>query len=129
MLSVQERNPPASGTQTPVERDVVPDMSRVSSTRIPIRRSSSASHVPIDYFDPKGMDELRRTYTAQSIAARSVHPQHPLGQISDESTPVSETAVTDQDKFDLEQILKDAVRRYASLTITLRKCGPVLTGV
>lgn len=89
------------------------------------RRGSNASHVAIDHFDPEGVNELKRTVTQQSAAARSTRS---LGQVHEEMPPppkkhgsssrstVESTVVSESggsDKFDFEQHLKDVVRRCA----------------
>ena len=68
------------------------------------------SRVAVDFFDPEGVDELRRTLTAQSqrdVSAHSVGGQRAYARKSgDENTVVSETDVPGQDKFDVEQFLE-----------------------
>ena len=84
------------------------------------RRGSSASRVAIDHFDPEGVLELKRTLTHQSITAKSVHRtnttqlQHPPS--SSGSTASVSTAVggVDSEKFDLEKLLREMVKRYVS---------------
>lgn len=138
---------PASGTQTPLERDVVPELpssSAIAAAGVgehfhhhghphsPLqgefqtesaegsdvrkkkkkRRGSSASRVAVDYFDPEGVSELKRTLTMQSQAARSTRSmEHRAAPGSDESTIVSEAGALDTGKFDLDQYLKDLVQR------------------
>lgn len=82
------------------------------------RRDSSASRVAVDYFDPEGVLELRRTLTQQSATARSIHRtltaqrQHPQSSGSSVSTAVGDSDASE--KFDLEKILREMVKRYVT---------------
>ena len=74
------------------------------------------SRVAVDFFDPEGVNVLRRTLTAQSRREHSVHSvghRVPARKSGDEHTVVSETGAPAQDKFDVEQYLQDLIRRYA----------------
>ncbi|KAL5527915.1 hypothetical protein ACEPAG_6716 [Sanghuangporus baumii] len=151
--------PSASGTQTPFERDIVPELPPSSAmvsaaigehfhhhhhARSPTRaqsesedaasadvkkkskrRGSSASRVAVDYFDPEGVHELKRTLTMQSQAARSVAEDRAEAHSSDESTVVSETGDLDVDKFDLEQFFKDTVQKGLESNLKPRELGVV----
>ena len=76
----------------------------------PRRRPSNASHVAVDYFDPEGVSELKRTFTRQSATRRPEHivPPPTRGSLHSELTAVSNTQ---SEKFDFEQHLKDMIRR------------------
>lgn len=84
------------------------------------RRDSSASRVAVDYFDPEGVLELRRTLTQHSATARSIHrtltaqreQQHPQSSGSSVSTAVGDSDASE--KFDLEKILREMVKRYVT---------------
>lgn len=87
------------------------------SSSPPRRRPSNASHVAVDYFDPEGVSELKRTFTRQSTSRRSEHnvPPPTRGSVHSESTAVSSAAASPE-KFDFEQHLKDMVQRYEILS-------------
>ncbi|KAL5529901.1 SNQ2_5 [Sanghuangporus sanghuang] len=150
--------PSASGTQTPLERDILaelPPSSAIASAAIgehfhhhhhpqsPVRaarsedeasadvkkkrrrRDSSASRVAVDYFDPEGVHELKRTLTMQSQAAREA-AEHRMGaHVSDESTVVSENLALDVEKFDLEQFFKEIVQKGLENNLKPRELGVV----
>lgn len=87
------------------------------------RRDSSASRVAIDHFDPEGVLELKRTLTHQSATARSTHRtsighRHQKPKAHNSSGSSFDTAVGDAaespEKFDLEKLLRDMVKRCVS---------------
>jgi ATP-binding cassette subfamily G (WHITE) protein 2 (SNQ2) len=86
---------------------------------------SSPSRVPVSFFDPVGVSELKRTMTTRStrsqvnrressqVHRRESSPQPPMPTLPKEvgsPTSSSVTSVND-DAFDFELTLKDLVRR------------------
>lgn len=81
------------------------------------RRNSSVSHVSIDFFDPSGVDQLRRTMSHRSTAADAYDiPEVPLHKAKSRSTVDSTTtlkAIPQGDEpFDMEKILTTIMKRY-----------------
>ena len=85
------------------------------------RGASTASRVAIDYFDPEGVNDLRRTITQQSAAARSTRSGRSASRrrapsvtgVSEGATSSTSTIAAEEDaeKFDLEKFLKGLVQR------------------
>ena len=73
------------------------------------RRESYASHVSIDYFDPAGVDELRRSLSLASNSIRQpedeLRPKSPVPSISSEVTLAPGDGPFDFQKS-LQQIMK-----------------------
>lgn len=109
-----------SGSSNMQHNQITP-ASPTSHHRGRARGGSSASRVALDYFDPEGIHDLRRTITQQSAAARSTRsgrsisaarraPSVSEGASSSTSTIAAEL---DAEKFDLERFLKGLVQRCA----------------
>jgi ATP-binding cassette subfamily G (WHITE) protein 2 (SNQ2) len=77
------------------------------------RRTSKASRVSVDFFDPEGMVQLQRTLTGQGNknAARPESPE------SASSYSTGHTLTVDPDDFDLERMIRSIVRRYAACSL------------
>jgi ATP-binding cassette, subfamily G (WHITE), member 2, SNQ2 len=74
------------------------------------RAQSSASRVGIDYFDPTGVQDLRRTLRRMSTSnTRGEVSQKPVSVHS----PASETTLSVEDSpFDLEKTLRSIVKKW-----------------
>ena len=69
------------------------------------RQASHVSSVDVGFFDPSGVDRLRRTLSHMSTEA----PRKSPGTESVRST--QETAVSEEEKFDLEKCLREIMRK------------------
>lgn len=84
---------------------------------------SSPSRVPVNFFDPVGVSELKRTMTSRSTRSqvnnrehsrRGSSPKPPMPASAkgvDTPSSSSVTSAYDDDAFDFEVTLKDLVRR------------------
>ncbi|TEB24253.1 hypothetical protein FA13DRAFT_1756871 [Coprinellus micaceus] len=83
------------------------------------RRTSRASRVSVDFFDPEGMVQLQRTLTGQGNknAARPESPE------SASSYSTGHTLTVDPDDFDLERMIRSIVRRRDKAEIRPRSLG------
>lgn len=88
-----------------------PSSPKPTSHRTRPRRESSVSHVDVSFFDPEGVQELRRTLTRRSV-------QESLGNVSTDST----LAPKDGEPFDLAKTLRRIVQKCAHFIISLRLC-------
>lgn len=78
----------------------------------------------MDYFDPEGMIELRRTLTKdkQEELLEKKRPKTGSSQQSDES---DQTVAVDAEGFDLEKMIRNIIRRSARyLAIALSQTQP-----
>ena len=76
------------------------------------RAHSNASHVSIDYFDPQGVDELRRTMSRLSTNTardRAIAESGSGKQLSDASSEV--TIAVGDGPFDFEKTLRAVVKK------------------
>ena len=71
----------------------------------PLARQPSGHHVDIGIFDPQGMEQLRRTMSTQSQAARH---DRTVRSVSSDST-----LAFDDGPFDFEKTLRHVIKRYA----------------
>ena len=79
------------------------------------RRLSTASHVSMDFFDPEGVNELKRTLTHDRKSLKgdldgekSKDPER--GSMQSDST----LPVPSEGGFDLEKMIRTIIRRYVS---------------
>lgn len=103
----------------PILTQSQPEDASGSQTKRPKRRSSSASRVAVDYFDPEGVHELKRSHTIQSQKDRSMEPLPGLHS-SGRNTPASESGSLDLEKLDLSQFMKDIVQRCVAFALLKR---------
>ncbi|KAH7929251.1 hypothetical protein BV22DRAFT_1192162 [Leucogyrophana mollusca] len=88
---------------------------------------ASATHVPFDHFDAVGVAQLHRTLTSQSQASNGTNakinltPPEPNDRFGDSRSSVS--TAYNEDSFDFEHVLKDAVRRRGEEGINARELG------
>lgn len=77
------------------------------------RRLSSASHVSMDFFDPEGVNELKRTLTRDRKSLKGERSKDiEQGSIqSDDTLPVQSEGT-----FDLEKTIRSIIRRYVLST-------------
>lgn len=71
------------------------------------RRGSSVSHVDVAFFDPQGVQELRRTLTQQSIQENKNRPPGSRGSLSTDLTLTPK----DGEPFDLAKTLRKIVQK------------------
>lgn len=96
---------------------------------------SSPSRVPVNFFDPVGVSELKRTMTSRSTRSqvnrressrRGSSPKPPMPASAkgvDTPSSSSVTSAYDDDAFDFEVTLKDLVRRRGEESIKGRELG------
>lgn len=82
----------------------------------PARADHSVSHVSLDYFDPSGVRELKRTMSRVSASANVTEnsPEVPLRKIGTRSSAHTTTTLAapkDDEPFDLEKQLRAFVKR------------------
>lgn len=80
------------------------------------RRNSSVSHVSLDFFDPAGVEQLRRTMSHMSAAVHTSDiPDVPVQKIRSHSTVDTTTTLAapkGDGPFDLERTLRTVMKRY-----------------
>lgn len=80
------------------------------------RRNSSVSHVSLDFFDPAGVEQLRRTMSHMSAAVHTSDiPDVPVQKIRSHSTVDTTTTLAapkGDEPFDLERTLRTVMKRY-----------------
>ncbi|KXN88770.1 Brefeldin A resistance protein [Leucoagaricus sp. SymC.cos] len=81
------------------------------------RRGSSVSRVDVGFFDPEGVEELRRTLTQESISEKKGSRNF--------STSDATLAVKEGELFDLAKALRKIVQRQEELQISHRELGIV----
>lgn len=86
------------------------------------RRLSTASRVSVDFFDPEGVSELKRTLTQDRMsmkagldAEKSKDPERGSMQSDSSTLPVDSEGA-----FDLEKMIRTIIRRY----VGLHQCWP-----
>ncbi|KAG2131009.1 ABC-2 type transporter-domain-containing protein [Suillus clintonianus] len=98
---------------------------------------SSPSRVPVSFFDPVGVSELKRTMTTRSTRSqvnrressrrassqKAVMPDSPKEVHTPSSSSVTSGRGADEDGFDFELTLKDLVRRRGEESIKSRELG------
>lgn len=88
------------------------------------RRNSSVSHVSLDYFDPSGVAQLRRTMSHMSAAVDTNDiPEVPFRKIGSRSTVDTTTTLAapkGNEPFDLEKTLRTVMKRYFLLIHSAR---------
>ncbi|OSD01072.1 pleiotropic drug resistance ABC transporter [Trametes coccinea BRFM310] len=97
----------------------------------PLRRTtSSASHVDIGHFDPQGVEQLRRTMTAQSQmsnadALRRCNTRHGESRSAQTHSGASDLTLAGQMEgpFDFEKALRNAFRKLDESDIKRRDLG------
>ncbi|TFK22472.1 hypothetical protein FA15DRAFT_757994 [Coprinopsis marcescibilis] len=85
------------------------------------RRNSTASRVSIDFFDPEGVNELRRTITKETT-------EHPLPKESESTSSDASsdhTLAVDENDFNLERVIRQVLRRRDKGEIKSRELGVV----
>ncbi|TFK38290.1 pleiotropic drug resistance ABC transporter, partial [Crucibulum laeve] len=88
------------------------------------RRNSSISRVDIDYFDPAGVNELRRTLTRQST--KSHHRDgRPVSRPLSSASSSESTLAVDEESFDFQKSLRKIVRKREEALIKPRELGVV----
>lgn len=87
------------------QRPVTPVPNPAEKTRP--RRDSIVSHVDVEFFDPTGVQELRRTLTEKSIQERT-HRTHTR---TSESTDT--TLRVEEENFDFGRALRQVVKKWA----------------
>ena len=77
------------------------------------RPSSASSHVPFDHFDREGIQELSRSLTNQSnvLAHTAERANAQTNQLAPPVPSSSSQATTVEDPFDLENYLRNIVRK------------------
>ncbi|OSX63435.1 hypothetical protein POSPLADRAFT_1074039 [Postia placenta MAD-698-R-SB12] len=94
---------------------------------------SDAHHVDVSYFDPSGVNELRRTMSQMSSSRKSNHGHSALPQDVKKnrtSDDASDLTLTPGDgPFDFEKTLKHVVRRIDESDIKRRELGVVFEGL
>ena len=85
------------------------------------RPSSSSAHIPFDFFDKEGVQELKRSLTSQStILARAAERENVQSSQVTPPAPSSSsqsTAFSGEDTFDLEKHLRNAVSKCVILAL------------
>lgn len=80
------------------------------------RRNSLVSHVSLDFFDPAGVEQLRRTVSRMSAAVNTNNiPDVPIQKITSRSTVDTTTTLAapkGDEPFDLERTLRTVMKRY-----------------
>lgn len=110
-------HPPASPSSNHPPVSYPYNVDAGAASRVPNRprASSTSSHVPLDYFDREGVQELKRSLTSQSNAlARAAEQANSQGAQLTPPVPSSSsqtTAVSGQDAFDLEKHLRNVVSK------------------
>ncbi|KAF6764440.1 ABC-2 type transporter-domain-containing protein [Ephemerocybe angulata] len=95
------------------------------------RRQSTASRVSVDFFDPEGMAEIRRTLTqdknksTDDEKAGKHDEERPRTATTTRSTDSDDTVAADADGFDLEKTIKTIIRRRDKAEIKPRQLGVV----
>ncbi|TDL30143.1 hypothetical protein BD410DRAFT_780681 [Rickenella mellea] len=84
------------------------------------RKGSTASRVDIDYFDPEGVHNLRRTIT--QLSAATSHGESRRNVSLPEGSDSSEVTIGDE-KFDFEQILRTVLQKRDESAIKARHLG------
>lgn len=77
-----------------------------------LRRNSSVSRVDVDFFDPAGVQDLRRTMSQQLGDSDEQVEGRPSSISTDRTLRVRE-----DEPFDLEKMLRRAIRKYALLLL------------
>ncbi|KAF8069197.1 pleiotropic drug resistance ABC transporter [Lyophyllum atratum] len=92
-----------------------PLVSRLSSMQ---RQTSRASHVDVDFFDPNGVKQMRRTLSRMSTAREGVNgdAQHTTSASSDDTLAVD-------GPIDFEKILRSLVKKKEEANILTRELG------
>lgn len=108
-------SPPGLQLDTNVPQDVPNQLAS------PEDAPSSPSRVPVNFFDPVGVSELKRTMTMRSTRSQSqAHHRgnsasHALHSSPEKVDSVSSSSVTEgldaDDSFDFERTLNDLIRR------------------
>lgn len=78
------------------------------------RRQSTASRVSVDFFDPEGMIEIRRTLTQDRINQEKEQQKETrphTASTTGSSSDSDHTLATDADGFDLEKAIQRIIRR------------------
>ncbi|KIJ14869.1 hypothetical protein PAXINDRAFT_169539 [Paxillus involutus ATCC 200175] len=91
---------------------------KIDSDSPPQSPIGSQSHVPLDFFDPVGVQELQRTLTSHHVGSALDIEARPHAQLQSSAS----TAVADDD-WDFETLLKDIVRRSGEDGIQARELG------
>lgn len=128
-------SPKAHGHHTHERKEHPPP---AGSPRIPghrTRRGSSASRVSLDFFDPQGLSELRRTLTGERDLRRTLTEERDRRALARKEDPeANETSSDDSsehtvalegDGFDLEKAIKWVIRRRDEGEIKPRTLGVV----
>ncbi|EAU89680.2 hba2 [Coprinopsis cinerea okayama7 len=120
--------PKPSSVDDKLEKDIEDDDDRgrhppPSSPKVPhrTRRTSSASRVSMDFFDPSGMQSLRRTLTHERVGL----PKGQSEPSESSDTSSDHTLIVDGDNFDLEKTIKTIIRRRDQSEIKPRQLGVV----
>ncbi|KAF8069190.1 pleiotropic drug resistance ABC transporter [Lyophyllum atratum] len=82
------------------------------------RRSSSASHVDVDFFDPDGVRDLKRTLTRMSTVGEGAK-----GDAQHMTSTDSDDTVAGDGAFDFEKTLRSAVKMREEANILTRELG------
>ncbi|KZP27013.1 pleiotropic drug resistance ABC transporter [Athelia psychrophila] len=90
------------------------------------RRGSSVSHVDVGFFDPAGVDELRRTMSRNTEDGRKsadVRRSNTSKRVPTASSSVSEATLAQEGPFNFEKTLKDFVKRSDEASLKKRELG------
>lgn len=86
------------------------------------RRNSTVSHVDVDFFDPSGVHELKRTLTHQkgdenqgAEELRRAEEDEGAADVASVSTDAT-LKISDDGHFDFEKTLKKIIRKCVNLT-------------
>ncbi|KAF8841352.1 pleiotropic drug resistance ABC transporter [Paxillus ammoniavirescens] len=114
--------PHAHAQKNSLSHDQLPKIDSDSPPQSPI---GSQSHVPLDFFDPVGVQELQRTLTSHHVESAldiEARPHAPGNASGVQLQSSASTAVADDD-WDFETLLKDIVRRSGEDGVQARELG------
>ncbi|KAJ3498887.1 hypothetical protein NLJ89_g10164 [Agrocybe chaxingu] len=83
------------------------------------RSNSLVSHVDVEFFDPAGVQELRRTMSMQR--QEEYHEMQEIASVVTEAT----LHISDDGAFDFEKTLRHVLRKYEEHDIKYRTLGVV----
>ncbi|KAJ3501614.1 hypothetical protein NLJ89_g9259 [Agrocybe chaxingu] len=116
--SHHEHHPPPPSSPRPAEY----------KRRRDSRRDSQVSHVSVEFFDPAGVEQLRRTLTQQT--KQEQHEMQELGGSHPSAASSEVTLHMDGDgPFDFEKMLRHAIRKRDERQIKHRSLGIVFQNV
>ncbi|OBZ76087.1 Brefeldin A resistance protein [Grifola frondosa] len=97
-------------------------LSAVEEHRLRLTRTTS-SHVDVGFFDPAGVEELRRTLSRMSSATGAERAL--AAKTSQRSSAISDVTLATEAPFDLEKVCRDVIRKLDESDIMRRELGVV----